>query len=118
MTEKEKCAAGMLYDANYDPDLLKDRNRCKDICFEYNNTKPSQLYEKKEQLKQLFGEVKGEFTIQAPFWCDHRRQCSDRCGKCCDKRYSSKRDRSWKSMPCAAANYRRTRIRHGKAGVS
>lgn len=71
MTEKEKCAAGMLYDANYNPDLLKDRDRCKDICFEYNNTKPSQLYEKKEQLKQLFGKVKGEFTIQAPFWCDY-----------------------------------------------
>lgn len=71
MNEKEKCAAGMLYDANYDPDLLKDRDRCKDICFEYNNTKPSKLYKKKEQLKQLFGEVKGEFTIQAPFWCDY-----------------------------------------------
>jgi len=44
MTEKEKCAAGILYDANYDEDLLRERDICKDIYFEYNNTKPSQLH--------------------------------------------------------------------------
>lgn len=71
MTEKEKCAAGMLYDANYDERLLQERDICKDICFEYNNTKPSQLSEKKQLLKQLFGKVQGEFVIQAPFWCDY-----------------------------------------------
>lgn len=71
MTEKEKCAAGMLYDANYDADLLQERDICKDICFEYNNTKPSELYMKKEMLKKLFGKTKGDFTIQAPFWCDY-----------------------------------------------
>lgn len=31
MTEKEKCMAGMLYDANYDEALLKEREICKDI---------------------------------------------------------------------------------------
>lgn len=71
MTEKEKCAAGMLYDANYDEELLKERDLCKDVCFEYNNTKPSQLYTKKELLKKLFGKTNGDFTIQAPFWCDY-----------------------------------------------
>lgn len=71
MTEKEKCAAGMLYDANYDPALLEERERCKDICFEYNNTRPSQLAQKKELLRGLFGKTHGTFTIQAPFWCDY-----------------------------------------------
>ncbi len=71
MTEKEKCAAGMLYDANYDENLLKERDICKDICFEYNNTKPSELYKKKELLRNLFGKTCGDFTIQAPFWCDY-----------------------------------------------
>ena len=71
MTEKEKCAAGMLYDANYDEELLKERDLCKDVCFEYNNTKPSQLHTKKELLKKLFGKTNGDFTIQAPFWCDY-----------------------------------------------
>lgn len=71
MTEKEKCAAGILYDANYDADLLRERDRCKDICFEYNNTRPSQLETKKEVLRSLFGGTDGEFVIQAPFWCDY-----------------------------------------------
>lgn len=71
MTEKEKCAAGELYDANYDPQLLEERDRCKDICFAYNNTKPSELKEKQELLRGLFGRVDGDFTIQAPFWCDY-----------------------------------------------
>ena len=71
MTEKEKFAAGMLYDANYDEELLRDRDMCKDICFAYNNTKPSELHEKKEMLRKLFGRTKGEFVIQAPFWCDY-----------------------------------------------
>ena len=41
MTEKEKMLAGILYDANNDKNLLKERMLCKDICFEYNNVKPS-----------------------------------------------------------------------------
>ena len=71
MTEKEKCAAGLLYDANYDEALLTERDRCKDICFEYNNTAPSLLHTKKELLRSLLGKTHGEFTIQAPFWCDY-----------------------------------------------
>lgn len=71
MTEKEKCAAGILYDANYDENLLQERDRCKDICFEYNSTKPSLLYTKKDLLRSLFGKTDGDFTIQAPFWCDY-----------------------------------------------
>ncbi len=71
MTEKEKCAAGMLYDANYDEALLRERDLCKDICFEYNSTLPSQLHTKKDLLRSLFGKIEGDFTIQAPFWCDY-----------------------------------------------
>ena len=33
MTEKEKCAAGMLYDPGDAAELSRDRNVCKDICF-------------------------------------------------------------------------------------
>lgn len=32
MTEKEKCAAGLLYDANYDKELIRERMTCKDLC--------------------------------------------------------------------------------------
>ena len=71
MTEKEKCAAGILYDANYDEALARERDACKDVCFAYNNTMPSQLYTKRELLEKLFGKTNGDFMIQAPFWCDY-----------------------------------------------
>ncbi len=71
MTEQEKCAAGLLYDANYNEEILKLRDACKDVCFAYNNTIPSQLAEKKELLRKLFGKVHGDFYIQSPFWCDY-----------------------------------------------
>ena len=42
MTEKEKCQLGLLYDANYDEELLRERAECKDLCYEYNQLRPSQ----------------------------------------------------------------------------
>ena len=33
MTEKEKCHKGLLYDANYDEELLRERAVCKDLCY-------------------------------------------------------------------------------------
>ena len=61
----------MLYDANYDEALLRERDLCKDICFAYNNTAPSRLSDKKDLLRSLFGKTAGDFTIQTPFWCDY-----------------------------------------------
>ncbi len=36
MTEKEKMRNQMLYDANYDKDLLKERAAAKELCFDFN----------------------------------------------------------------------------------
>ena len=36
MTEKEKMIAGMIYDANYDEELLRERTKAKELCHEYN----------------------------------------------------------------------------------
>ena len=33
MTEKEKMLKNLMYDANYDIELLNDRNRAKDLCY-------------------------------------------------------------------------------------
>ena len=46
MSEKNKMLAGELYDANFDKELIEDRCKAKDVCFEYNNLKPSD-YESK-----------------------------------------------------------------------
>lgn len=71
MTELEKMQRGLLYDANYDPDLLQARIRCKDLCFEFNHLKPSSLSEQKKLIRNLFGKTGNQFCITAPFWCDY-----------------------------------------------
>jgi hypothetical protein len=40
MTEKEKAAAGLLYDANNDKDLLQAREKAKEILYDYNLLRP------------------------------------------------------------------------------
>ena len=37
MTEKEKMQSQKLYDANYDPELGRERIECKVLCQEYNH---------------------------------------------------------------------------------
>lgn len=70
MTEKEKRDLGMLYDANYDLEIGQDLQKCKDICFEYNQLRPSYHTERINILYQLFGKVKSILAVQSPFWCD------------------------------------------------
>lgn len=71
MTEREKMLQGLLYDANYDEELLKERERCKDLCFAYNQLRPSLVGEQEKIIRQLFGKTGKRFYITAPFWCDY-----------------------------------------------
>lgn len=71
MTEKEKMKQGMLYDPGFDEDLAAERARCKDLCFDYNHLKPSQIEAQKAIIRELFGKTGQHFYITAPFWCDY-----------------------------------------------
>ena len=62
MTEREKMGQRMLYDANYDQELLAERARCKDLCFLYNQIKPSLAAEQENIIRQLFGKT-GKYSI-------------------------------------------------------
>ena len=55
MNEKEKAAAGLLYDANYNPQILEERARAKDLCLDYNLTRSSQTEERLRLLRTLLG---------------------------------------------------------------
>lgn len=61
----------MLYDANYDKELINERNKAKDLCFEYNGIRPSDVEKQQKLLKRLLGKTKNNFCIVAPFWCDY-----------------------------------------------
>ena len=72
MTEKEKMIAGMIYDANYDEELLRERTKAKELCHEYNYlVKPSEIEKQNKILKKLLGKTGKNFTVTAPFWCDY-----------------------------------------------
>lgn len=49
MTEKNKMLNEELYDLA-DSQLVNERNIAKDLCFEFNNTKPSETQKQKEVL--------------------------------------------------------------------
>lgn len=71
MTEKEKMLNHQLYDANYDQALKEERAKAKDLCYEYNQLRPSDQAGHREVMKQLLGKAKENFTIEPPFWCDY-----------------------------------------------
>ena len=54
MTEKEKAAAGLLYDANYDPEILQERARAKDL----------------RLLRTLLAVCHDDIVIVPPFYVD------------------------------------------------
>ena len=39
---KEKMLAGQIYDANYDKNLVEERQKAKELCFKYNMLNPSE----------------------------------------------------------------------------
>ncbi len=71
MTEKEKMLAGMIYDANYDPALIAERQDCKEMCRDYNDLRPKDMEGREALLRKLLGEVKGSILIEQPFYCDY-----------------------------------------------
>ncbi|WP_177161414.1 sugar O-acetyltransferase [uncultured Fusobacterium sp.] len=71
MTEKEKMLKGLLYNANYDKELLKERLKAKKLCFKFNNIDPEDEKEQKEVIKIIFGEIGENISICQPFWYDY-----------------------------------------------
>lgn len=71
MTEKEKMLAGLLYDANYDPDLIAERAKTKELLYDYNHLRPSETEKRKVLLQQIIGKTGENFGIEQPFHCDY-----------------------------------------------
>ena len=71
MTEWEKAQKGYLYDASYDKEIVDARTRCADLCYEFNNCRPSDMEKQRELLEQILGSMKENPVITAPFYCDY-----------------------------------------------
>lgn len=68
-TEKEKMLAGELYDA-LDPELARERERCRDLCKSLNDSRESEGEERRRLLDALLGYA-NDAWIQPPFFCDY-----------------------------------------------
>ena len=71
MTEKEKRESGELYDANYDKELLKEMEKTRELCYEYNNLRPTEIEKKDELIKKILGKTGNNVRIEANFYCDY-----------------------------------------------
>jgi DNA-binding CsgD family transcriptional regulator len=65
-SEKEKMGTGRLYDANYDTELIAERQACKELCYTLNHLPPSQIAEREAIIRRLFCKTKERFLKQIP----------------------------------------------------
>ena len=71
MTEKDKMLRQLMYDANYDQQLIAERQQAKKLCYDYNHLRPSDEASQQALMQRLLGSSKEAFCILAPFWCDY-----------------------------------------------
>ena len=69
-TERDKMLAGELYDA-LDADLVRDRDRARDLCQALNATRESEREIRRQILLQLFSKGGDTVWMQPPFFCDY-----------------------------------------------
>lgn len=62
MTEYEKMLSGEIYNA-VDPSLLKDLYACSELCWEYNQIRPTDFKARNEKLKRILGEADDDTRI-------------------------------------------------------
>lgn len=67
----DKMKLGLWYDANYDEDLNTLRLKADDLCFELNQTRPSEVAKRHEILKSLIFDLGESVTILSPLYADY-----------------------------------------------
>src|SRR5437588_11775651 len=69
-SEKDKMLAGQLYDP-LDPELVRARDRARDLCHELNATREADQEARRRILRELFGAGGDSVWMQPPFFCDY-----------------------------------------------
>ena len=71
MTEYEKMLRGELYDANFDPNILKERVKAENLCFDYNNLRPDDPKRMEILARILNAPVAEGVTVLSPVYFDY-----------------------------------------------
>ncbi len=64
-------ANGRLYDANSDPQILAALDECKELCYDYNQLRPTERETRSEALRSIVGSMGERAAVVSPFWCDY-----------------------------------------------
>lgn len=70
VTEWEKMLSGALYDP-LAPEFVRAHNRARDLCHDLNMTREEHKDERRDILRQLFGQGGDTVWMQPPFFCDY-----------------------------------------------
>lgn len=70
MTEKDKAAKGLIYDANNDPQLQEEMFRTRCRLHEFNLLSPDKVTEREELIHNIV-DMKEGGCIVSPFYCDY-----------------------------------------------
>ena len=67
MTIKKKMEAGMLYTDVGVEELAAERERCQELLYAYNHSRPSETQRRSQLLRELLGDVGRDAWIEPPF---------------------------------------------------
>ncbi len=70
LSDKQRMLDGQWYDANAQQ-LVGERRRCQQICFEINRMPPEQADERNHRIASLLGKAGECLEVIAPFHCDY-----------------------------------------------
>lgn len=68
MTDFEKCMRGDMYDTTF-PGREEMHLKAADLCFAYNQTRPSDMARREAIIRELFGHVGKNVYVEPTFWC-------------------------------------------------
>ena len=71
MTEREKRILGLPHYLFKEPEILEEITKTKDLCYEYNQVRPSDSVAQNEILEKIFQKRYENIKIWSPFQCFH-----------------------------------------------
>lgn len=76
MTEREKLERGLWYDANYDEELLRERERANELSYQFNQVRPGDTSLRTGLLRELLGHLGEHVEVLPPLYVDYGRNVS------------------------------------------
>ena len=110
MTEREKRLLGLPHYLFKEPEILEEITKTKDLCYEYNQVRPSDSVAQNEILEKIFQKRYENIKIWSPFQCFHGKNIKigqnffanhNFFAPCCVHRYNIARTHA-SSLPVAS----------------